>query len=58
MSTTEKQQRIFKARVSVALHRELGRRPTDDELTSYIQVLLQALSGFTLLPPQQGGIQC
>ena len=53
MATTEKQQRIFKARVSVALQRRLGRRPTDDELTSYTQVLLQAISGFTLLPPQQ-----
>lgn len=57
MPIAETQQRIFKARVSIALQRELGRRPTDDELTRYIHVLLQAISGFVLLPPR-GGIQC
>jgi hypothetical protein len=53
----EQYQRLFKARVSIALLQELGRRPTDEELTRFIRVLLKAISGFTLLPPQ-GGRPC
>ncbi len=47
---TEQQQKLFKARVSVALLRELGRRPTDEELTRFLRVLLAAASGFNLQP--------
>ena len=48
------QQRLFKARIALALLRELGRRPTDEELRRFLRVLLQAASGWTVTTSQGG----
>jgi hypothetical protein len=41
-------QRLLKAKISVALLEELGRRPTNEELQQFLRVLLKAATGYTL----------
>jgi hypothetical protein len=46
--------RILKAKISLALLEELGRRPTNEELEQFLRVLLKAAVGYTLAP---GGLR-
>jgi hypothetical protein len=48
------QQRLLRAKISVALLEELGRRPTDRELEQYLRVLTKAAFGYKLSP---GGLR-
>jgi len=53
-SPHQHEQRLLKAKISLALLEELGRRPTNEELEQFLRVLIKAAFGYKVSP---GGLR-
>jgi hypothetical protein len=51
----DQQERLLRARISLALSAELHRRPTDEELDRFLRVLCQAVRGVKFVVAAVGG---